>query len=172
MIVVDQEHLQAGRAAAAGGGGKFIDGLSSSDRVGIHVLPGAGPHIDFTANASARQGVAAAGRRRVRSDCRQCITSASARRSAIDRGDQFVLQEVASRECSGMSGPTLSQCQDSLPSEARMVVGAGARADAIVAVRVPRVCSTAWRCLRARRRCCWFRGTRRRPRDQPARMGG
>jgi VWFA-related protein len=122
MIVVDQGNIsKLGARRPLEAAGKFIDGLSPSDRVGIHVLPGAGPHIDFTANhqlvkASLPQVVG-------ESDPIAGLAHIGLGEAfAIDRGDQFVLQEVAARECSGMSGPSLAQCQDNLPSEARMVV--------------------------------------------------
>ena len=122
MIVVDQGNISklgARRPLEAAAG--FIDGLSPADRVGLHVLPGAGPHIDFTANHAF-----------VKSSLPQVVGESDpisgfhhigvGEAYAIDRGDNLVLQEVAARECAGMSGLALSECEDGLPAEARMVV--------------------------------------------------
>jgi VWFA-related protein len=122
MIVVDQGNIsKLGARRPLEAAGAFIDGLSPADRVGLHVLPGAGPHIDFTANHQL-----------VKASLPQVVGESDpispthhigiGEGFAIDRGDQFVLQEVATRECAGLSGASLSQCEDNLPSEARMVV--------------------------------------------------
>jgi VWFA-related protein len=122
MIVVDQGNIsKLGARRPLEAAGKFIDGLSPADRVGLHVLPGAGPHIDFTANHAL-----------VKQSLPQVVGESDpisgfhhigiGEAYAIDRGDNLVLQEVAARECAGMSGLALSECEDGLPAEARMVV--------------------------------------------------
>jgi VWFA-related protein len=122
MIVVDQGNIsKLGARRPLEAAAAFIDGLSPADRIGLHVLPGAGPHIDFTANHAL-----------VKSALPQVVGESDpisgfhhigvGEAYAIDRGDNLVLQEVAARECAGMSGLALSECEDGLPAEARMVV--------------------------------------------------
>jgi VWFA-related protein len=122
MIVVDQGNIsKLGARRPLEAAAAFIDGLSPADRIGLHVLPGAGPHIDFTANHAL-----------VKSALPQVVGESdpisgfhhigAGEAYAIDRGDDLVLQEVAARECAGMSGLAMAECEDGLPAEARMVV--------------------------------------------------
>ncbi len=122
MLVVDQANIGIGRGRPAmSAAGKFVDRLTPSDRVGLMVLPGAGPQIDFTTNHAL-----------VTAALPKVIGQASklpaqyqigvAEAYKIQRGDAFTLNEVVTRECRELrSAQDLEVCSEGVSSEARVV---------------------------------------------------
>lgn len=122
MIVVDEGNMsRASARVPVDAAGRFVDSLTSADRIGLHVIPGTGPRIDFTANHAL-----------VKASLKQIVGEAEpmsgfhnigvAEAFALDRNDQFVWREVVERECSGQSGAALGQCEDAIGTEARLLI--------------------------------------------------
>lgn len=138
MLVVDQNNIKAGTGrtvfeAAA----KFLGSLNPNDRVGLHVIPGAGPLIDYTSNHAL---VAEMIRRSVgrgpsmQHGMRVGVFEAK----AIVRNDQTVMRDVFERECSGnLSADELAVCQRIVINDARILNGEvrGRTAESIVGLR-------------------------------------
>ena len=125
MLVVDQNNIRSGTGrivfdAAA----KFLGTLNPSDRVGLHLIPGAGPVIDFTSNHAlvAQMLKQAVGRAQpAPAGLKVGVSEAK----AIVRNDQSTLREVIERECAGnMSTDELALCQRLVLNDARMLSGA------------------------------------------------
>jgi VWFA-related protein len=138
MLVIDQNNIKAGTGrvvfeAAA----KFIASLSPNDRVGLHLIPGPGPLIDFTANHALvsqliRQAVGRATKQNL------AVRVGLSEAKAIARNDRSMLNEVLERECAGnMDASERAQCERMVLNDARLVAGEGrARtAESLVSIR-------------------------------------
>src|SRR5687768_4077349 len=121
MLVIDQNNIKAGTGrlvfeAAA----KFIASLNPSDRVGLHLIPGPGPLIDFTANhALVSQLIRQAVGRSTKSNLAVRVGLSEAK--AIARNDRSMLNEVLERECAGnMDASERAHCERMVMNDARL----------------------------------------------------
>ena len=122
VIAMDQGHVRPGSARSVlQAAGRFLDKLSPLDRVAFRAFPEPGPYVDFTADRQrikdAMASVAGSQGRFV-SRFNLWITEAF----AVTRGDARVFQMVVSRECAGLRGFTLEDCQQQITSEAQAMV--------------------------------------------------
>jgi VWFA-related protein len=122
LLLVDQGSLAAGRGRTAiEAAVRFVGRLRPSDRVGLATIPGAGPHIDFTASHAIVQtmlkniiGLAAADH----SPRRVGITEAL----AFERSNEQIIQTLVERECAAYSTPEeLASCRAQLAGDARIL---------------------------------------------------
>lgn len=124
MLVVDQNNIKAGTGRVVfDAAAKFIETLNPSDRVGLHLIPGAGPVLDFTSNHAlvAEMLKQAVGRAQsVMHGMKVGISEAK----AIMRNDQSAFREVVERECAGnLSADEMQLCQRLLINDARTLIG-------------------------------------------------
>ncbi len=139
MLVIDQNNIKLGTGrvvfeAAA----RFIAALNPNDRVGLHLIPGTGPILDYTANHALvsqmlRQAVGRGATTRTLNS-RVGISEAK----AIVRNDQSTLREVMERECAGnMDEAERGHCQRMVINDARMVSAEGRSrtAESLVSLR-------------------------------------
>lgn len=124
MIVVDQNNIKPGTGRTVfDAAAKFLSSLNSTDRVGLQLVPGAGPVLDFTSNHAlvAERLKQAIGRApTMQHGTRVGVYEAK----AIVRNDQQVLRDVLERECSGnMSADELAVCQRIVINDARILNG-------------------------------------------------
>jgi VWFA-related protein len=125
LLVVDQGNIGLGRGRLAmSAAGKFVDRLTPSDRIGLVVLPGAGPQIDFTTNhalVTAALSKLVGQASNVPTQYRVGVAEAY----KIQRGDQLTLSEVITRECTSLRSPQeLEVCREMVGSEAQNVYAA------------------------------------------------
>jgi VWFA-related protein len=130
LFVVDESSLRAGanrsvlRAAQS-----LFDRLAPGDLVGLARLPTGIGGVEFTEN-----------RKRI-TDGLMKITGAPATRGinqvylseawGLENNDEGAFQNAVTRECSGMSGPDLEACRNSLEGDARnLILEASSRARA------------------------------------------
>lgn len=138
MLVIDQNNIKAGTGrtvfeAAA----RFLGSLNPSDRVGLHLIPSAGPVLDFTANHALVEQMLKQSVGRAPSMPHGLKVGVSEAK-AIARNDQSALREVFERECAGnMSESEAQLCQRLLINDARMLNGEirGRTAESIVGLR-------------------------------------
>lgn len=123
MLVVDQNNIKAGTGRVVfDAAAKFVGTLNPSDRVGLHLIPGAGPVLDFTSNHALvvqmlKQAVGRAAS--VMPGLKLGISEAR----AIARNDQLAFREVIERECAGnLSVDEMQLCQRLLVNDARTLV--------------------------------------------------
>jgi len=139
MIVVDQNNIKAGTGKTVfEAASKFIATLNPNDRVGLHLIPGTGPVVDFTANHAlvAQMLRQAVGRATSTLTLNSRVGISEAK--AIARNDRSVLNDVMERECAGnMDEAERSYCQRMVVNDARMISGEGrARtAESLVSIR-------------------------------------
>ena len=139
MLVIDQNNIKSGTGrvvfeAAA----RFIAALNPNDRVGLHLVPGTGPILDYTANHALvsqmlRQAV---GRGTTTRTLNSRVGISEAK--AIVRSDQSTLREVMERECAGnMDEAERGHCQRMVINDARMVSAEGRSrtAESLVSLR-------------------------------------
>ena len=139
MLVIDQNNIKSGTGrvvfeAAA----RFIAALNPNDRIGLHLIPGTGPILDYTANHALvsqmlRQAV---GRGTTTRTLNSRVGISEAK--AIARSDQSTLREVMERECAGnMDEAERAHCQRMVINDARMVSAEGRSrtAESLVSVR-------------------------------------
>lgn len=123
MIVIDQANIRRGtgkeafRAAA-----RFIDTLSSSDRVALQIIPGTGPVSDFTANHALvkimLERAVGQGGEAERSG-RVGIAEAIA---VSGRGEDIAWQGIIERECAGLEdAASTAECRQRLERDVRDV---------------------------------------------------
>jgi VWFA-related protein len=122
MLVVDQGNIGMSRGKYAIESARhFISQLSPADRIALVTIPGAGPQIDFTANhalvETALQSVVGKSDDGEHQDNQIGLSEAI----ALQRGNRQVLQEILDRECTGLAGGTLADCQSTLEARARTV---------------------------------------------------
>ena len=124
MLVIDQNNIKSGGGrlvfdAAA----KFISSLNPNDRVGLHLIPSAGPVLDFTSNhALVSETLKRVVGRAPASMHGMKVGISEAK--AIARGDQATLREVIERECAGnLSADEMVLCQRLVLNDARTVTG-------------------------------------------------
>lgn len=118
-LIIDQGNISAGRArAAVQSAMRFVKGLSPGDRVGLFVIPGPGPRINFTSQHAfiLAQLPKVVGYASGFAPVRLGLGEAS----RIERGDQNALNTVADRECSPAERLV---CMQELGAEARELVG-------------------------------------------------
>lgn len=124
MLVIDQNNIKSGTGRVVfDAAAKFLGTLNSNDRVGLQLVPGAGPVLDFTSNhalvAETLKRVAGRGPS-MQHGTRVGVYEAK----AIVRGQQDVLRDVLERECAGnMSTDEMALCQRMVVSDARIVSG-------------------------------------------------
>lgn len=138
MLVIDQNNIKAGTGRLVfEAASKFIQSLNSSDRVGLHLIPGPGPLVDFTANhALVSQMIRQAVGRATTSNLMMKVGLSEAK--AIVRNDRSALNEVLERECAGnMDASERVQCERVVINEARLVAGEGRgrTAESLVSLR-------------------------------------
>ena len=123
MLAVDQLHVRTGSArgvlqAAA----RFVDSLSPADRIGFVAYPQPGPVVDFTAD---RLRVKRAMQSVVGTQLRGISRFNIGMSEAIDiaeRSDDRVLFIVVSRECRGLRGQALAECEREVVVETTQMV--------------------------------------------------
>ena len=123
MLALDQLHVRSGAArtvlqAAA----RFVDGLSPADRVSFVAYPPPGPAIDFTDD---RLRIKQAMQYVVGSQTRDMTRFNIGIREAvdiIDRSDERVFYLVVTRECRGLRGQALAECEREVLSECQQIV--------------------------------------------------
>ncbi len=123
MLAVDQLHVRTGAArgllqAAA----RFVDSLSPADRVGFVAYPAPGPVVDFTDD---RLRVKRAMQSVVGTQLRPIMRFNIGMSEAIDiaqRSDDRVLFIVVSRECRGLRGQPLDECEREIVVETSQMV--------------------------------------------------
>jgi VWFA-related protein len=123
MLAIDQMHIRTGAArglmdAAA----RFVDSLSPADRVSFVAYPPPGPAIDFTDD---RFRLKQAMKTVVGSQMRSFSQLNIGIREAVDiseRSDERVFNIVVARECRGMRGPTLAECEREVLVETQQMV--------------------------------------------------
>jgi len=124
LFVVDRGNIRAGDGKrlfreAAG----FLDRLGPADRVALAVVPGGGPHVEFTADRS----LVKAGLERATGGATPPLTLSYIGLSealAIHRENIGVRETVFRRECKASSNPRdpiRTDCQNVILSEARLV---------------------------------------------------
>jgi VWFA-related protein len=130
MLVIDQANIRRGSSREAfAAARRFIESLNDSDRVGLQVIPGAGPIVDFTSNHTRVMmmldnvmGHAVEAEQSGRVGIAEAVAIA-------ERDDESTWQEVLERECAGDHDPTsLDLCRQKLLGEVR-VVHAAARSN-------------------------------------------
>lgn len=124
MLVIDQNNIKTGTGRVVfEAAGKFLGTLNPNDRVGLQLVPGAGPVLDFTSN----HALVAETLKRVagRAPSMQHGTRVGVYEAkAIARGQQDVLRDVLERECAGnMSADEFALCQRMVVNDARIVNG-------------------------------------------------
>ena len=138
MLVIDQNNIRAGSGRLVfDTAAKFLASLNPNDRVGLHLIPGAGPVIDFTSNHALvgellKRAVGRAG------SSGQASRVGVSEAKAIVRNDQFALREVLERECSGnMTQDEAILCQRLVVNDARTLTGEmrGRTAESLVGLR-------------------------------------
>jgi VWFA-related protein len=125
MIAVDQANIGAGRGRVAmEAARKFVERLSSADRVGLVTLPGAGPQIDFTANHALVHTMLG---RIVGQDTgfQGAYRIGIQEATEINRGNALLLTEVVNRECAGLRGVELELCRRQITTDAMTMVTLG-----------------------------------------------
>lgn len=139
MLVADLNHIRAGTGRGVfDAAARFIETLNPNDRVALHMIPGAGPVVDFTANHALigqllRQAVGR-GTATATMNARVGISEAK----AIARNDQSMIREVMERECAGnLDAAELAHCQRMVVNDARMVSAEGRSrtAESLVSLR-------------------------------------
>ncbi|MDQ3168646.1 MAG: VWA domain-containing protein [Acidobacteriota bacterium] len=139
MLVIDQNHIKTGTGRVVfEAATKFIAALNPNDRVGLHLIPGTGPVVDYTANHALvsqmlRQAVGRGSPART-FNARVGLSEAK----AIVRNDQGTLREVIERECpSTINQAERDQCQRMVLNDARMVSAEGRSrtAESLVSIR-------------------------------------
>ena len=139
MLVIDQNHIKSGTGKVVfEAGAKFIAALNPNDRIALHLIPGTGPVLDYTANHALvsqmlRQAV---GRGTTTRTLNSRVGISEAK--AIVRNDQSTLREVMERECAGnLDATERAQCQRMVINDARMISAEGRSqtAESIVSLR-------------------------------------
>ena len=138
MLALDQLHVRSGAArtvlqAAA----RFVDNLSPADRVSFIAYPPPGPAIDFTGD---RLRIKQAMQYVVGSQTREFTRFNIGIREAvdiIDRSDERVFYTVVTRECRGLRGQALAECEREVLSECQRMA-ARIRADREQSLRLLR----------------------------------
>jgi VWFA-related protein len=123
MLGVDQLHVRTGSArgilqAAA----RFVDSLSPADRIGFIAYPAPGPVVDFTSD---RPRVKRAMQSVVGTQLGHLSKFNIGMSEAIDiaeRSDDRVLFIVVGRECRGLRGQALDECEREVVVEATQMV--------------------------------------------------
>lgn len=126
MLVIDTANIRRGGSREAFTSAKqFIENLNPSDRVGLQVIPGAGPLVDFTSN-HARVTAMLDNVTGHSVEAEQSGRVGVAEAVAIaERDDESIWQAVLERECAGdHDAASLNQCRQILLSEVRAVHGA------------------------------------------------
>ena len=138
MLVIDQNNIRTGTGRTVfDAAAKFLTTLNPNDRVGIHLIPGAGPILDFTSNHALAAEMLKQAIGRAPSAAHGVKVGVSEAR-AIARSDQNVLREVIERECSGnMSTDEMQLCQRLLVNDARLLNASirGRTAETLVGLR-------------------------------------
>jgi VWFA-related protein len=139
MLVIDQNNIKSGTGKVVfEAAEKFIASLNANDRIGLHLIPGTGPVVDYTANhALVSQMLRQAVGRQMNSRTESSRVGISEAK-ALMRNDQSTLREVMERECAGnMDEAERAHCQRMVMNDARMVgaVGRSQTAESIVSLR-------------------------------------
>lgn len=125
LIVIDEGNIHKGNGrnvmqAAA----KFIDGLSSSDRVSVEFVPGTGPLVGFTANHALVKELLANGvGKMVEAEITRRVGLVEAFQLARVGQQSQLFLAMMDRECLGgrTAGGNPEQCRIDLASQARLL---------------------------------------------------
>ena len=119
MLVVDQGNIGVAHGKTAmDAARRFVNRLTSADRVGLVTIPGAGPQINFTANHAlvnqTLQSIVGMWNMGEHQDSQIGLTEAI----QVERGNQQVIQQILERECTGLGAGDLATCRATLVAQA------------------------------------------------------
>ena len=123
MLAVDQLHVRTGSARGIlQSAARFVDSLSPADRVAFIAYPAPGPIVDFTDD---RLRVKRAMQSVVGTQLTHLTKFNIGMSEAIDiaeRSDDRVLFIVVGRECRGLRGQALDECEREIVVETQQMV--------------------------------------------------
>ena len=123
LLAVDQLHVRTGSARGIlQTAARFVDSLSPADRVGFIAYPAPGPIVDFTDD---RLRVKRAMQSVVGTQLTHLTKFNIGMSEAIDiaeRADDRVLFIVVGRECRGLRGQALDECEREIVAETQQMV--------------------------------------------------
>jgi VWFA-related protein len=146
MLVVDEGNIGAGRGKLAlDAASRFVAQLGPADRVGLVAIPGSGPQVDFTSNHAVVQALLPRLVGQAGSVTPRRIGLAEA--VDVQRGDQFAMQQIFDRECTGLRNALeIQECTQQLTTEAGTIYQAARERtrNSLVALRhlIERLAST------------------------------
>lgn len=120
MLVVDQGNIGVAHGRyAIDAARRFVNRLTSADRVGLVTIPGAGPQINFTSNHAlveqTLRTIVGLWDQGEHQDNQIGLGEAI----QVERGNQQVIQQILDRECTGLgAGEDLTSCRNKLVAQA------------------------------------------------------
>ncbi len=125
LLVVDEGNIHKGNGRnVLQAATKFIDGLSSSDRVSVEFVPGTGPLVGFTANhALAKELLANGVGKMVEAEVTRKVGLAEAFTFVREGPESRVYLEMIDRECLGgrNTAGEVERCKSELANRARLL---------------------------------------------------